>query len=34
MDILRAGGLVDLAKGEHSYVFDSQSEFSSDHTRW
>lgn len=25
MDILRAGGLVDLAKGEHSYVFDGQS---------
>ena len=25
MDILRAGGLVDLAKGEHSYAFDGQS---------
>jgi predicted extracellular nuclease len=25
IDILRAGGLIDLAKGEHSYVFDGQS---------
>ena len=25
MDILRAGGLIDLAVGEHSYVFDGQS---------
>jgi len=25
MDILRAGGLIDLAEGEHSYVFDGQS---------
>ena len=25
MDILRAGGLIDLAVGEHSYVFSGQS---------
>jgi len=25
IDILRAGGLVEIAKGEHSYVFDGQS---------